>query len=158
MSSPLLEDINLAGAHGILVNVTAGMDLSIGEFEIVGNTVKKFASDDATVVVGHGDRSGDEQPGARHRGGDRSGTAFGAADRRTQHVPQPQMRVVASRGRGADERPPTTPRWTSRRCSGSARWVMGFAPNAGGEDCWISRRSCAARRTEAMNAWGLRAR
>jgi cell division protein FtsZ len=52
VSSPLLEDINLAGAHGILVNVTAGMDLSIGEFEIVGNTVKKFASDDATVVVG----------------------------------------------------------------------------------------------------------
>ena len=52
VSSPLLEDINLAGAHGILVNVTAGMDLSIGEFETVGNTVKKFASDDATVVVG----------------------------------------------------------------------------------------------------------
>jgi cell division protein FtsZ len=52
VSSPLLEDINLAGAHGILVNVTAGMDLSIGEFEIVGQTVKKFASDDATVVVG----------------------------------------------------------------------------------------------------------
>ncbi len=52
VSSPLLEDINLAGAHGILVNVTAGMDLSIGEFEVVGQTVKKFASDDATVVVG----------------------------------------------------------------------------------------------------------
>jgi cell division protein FtsZ len=52
VSSPLLEDINLAGAHGILVNVTAGMDMSIGEFEIVGQTVKKFASDDATVVVG----------------------------------------------------------------------------------------------------------
>jgi cell division protein FtsZ len=52
VSSPLLEDINLAGAHGILVNVTAGMDLSIGEFEVVGNTVKQFASDDATVVVG----------------------------------------------------------------------------------------------------------
>ncbi|HUO82864.1 MAG TPA: cell division protein FtsZ [Gammaproteobacteria bacterium] len=52
ISSPLLEDINLAGAHGILVNVTAGMDLSIGEFEEVGSTVKEFASDDATVVVG----------------------------------------------------------------------------------------------------------
>jgi cell division protein FtsZ len=52
VSSPLLEDINLAGAQGILVNVTAGMDLSIGEFEEVGNTVKQFASDDATVVVG----------------------------------------------------------------------------------------------------------
>jgi cell division protein FtsZ len=52
VSSPLLEDINLSGAHGILVNVTAGMDLSIGEFQEVGNIVKQFASDDATVVVG----------------------------------------------------------------------------------------------------------
>jgi cell division protein FtsZ len=52
VSSPLLEDINLAGANGILVNVTAGMDLSIGEFQEVGNTIKEFASDDATVVVG----------------------------------------------------------------------------------------------------------
>jgi cell division protein FtsZ len=51
-SSPLLEDINLAGANGILVNVTAGMDLSIGEFQEVGNTVKEYASADATVVVG----------------------------------------------------------------------------------------------------------
>jgi len=52
ISSPLLEDINLAGANGILVNVTAGMDLSIGEFQEVGATVKEFASDDATVVIG----------------------------------------------------------------------------------------------------------
>jgi len=52
ISSPLLEDINLAGANGILVNVTAGTDLSIGEFQEVGETVKQFASDDATVVVG----------------------------------------------------------------------------------------------------------
>jgi cell division protein FtsZ len=51
-SSPLLEDINLAGAKGILVNVTAGMDLSIGEFQEVGNTVKEYASPDATVVIG----------------------------------------------------------------------------------------------------------
>jgi cell division protein FtsZ len=48
----LLEDINIAGARGILVNVTAGLDMSIGEFEEVGNTVKEFASDDATVVIG----------------------------------------------------------------------------------------------------------
>jgi cell division protein FtsZ len=52
VSSPLLEDVNLAGAHGILVNVTAGMDLAIGEFQEVGNVVKQFASEDATVVVG----------------------------------------------------------------------------------------------------------
>jgi len=52
IASPLLEDVNLSGARGILVNVTAGLDMSIGEFEEVGNTVKSFASDDATVVVG----------------------------------------------------------------------------------------------------------
>jgi len=52
ISSPLLEDINLSGAKGILVNITAGMDLSIGEFDQVGNTIKEFASDNATVVVG----------------------------------------------------------------------------------------------------------
>jgi cell division protein FtsZ len=52
VASPLLEDINLQGAQGILVNVTAGLDLSIGEFEEVGRIVKEFASEDATVVVG----------------------------------------------------------------------------------------------------------
>ena len=52
VSSPLLEDINLAGANGILVNVTAGLDLSIGEFHEVGETIRAFASDEATVVVG----------------------------------------------------------------------------------------------------------
>jgi cell division protein FtsZ len=52
VSSPLLEDINLSGANGVLVNVTAGPDLSIGEFQEVGDTVKQFSSDDATVVIG----------------------------------------------------------------------------------------------------------
>jgi len=52
ISSPLLEDVNLSGARGLLVNITAGMDLSIGEFDEVGNTVKQFASENATVVVG----------------------------------------------------------------------------------------------------------
>jgi len=52
INSPLLEDIDLAGAKGILVNITAGMSLSIGEFDEVGNTVRDFADDDAVVVVG----------------------------------------------------------------------------------------------------------
>jgi len=52
VSSPLLEDVDLAGARGVLVNITAGLDMTIGEFEDVGNTVKEFASEDATVVVG----------------------------------------------------------------------------------------------------------
>ncbi|RDE22843.1 cell division protein FtsZ [Motiliproteus coralliicola] len=49
---PLLEDINLQGARGILVNITAGLDLSLGEFSEVGDTIEEFASDNATVVVG----------------------------------------------------------------------------------------------------------
>jgi cell division protein FtsZ len=52
IASPLLEDINLSGAKGILVNITSGMDLAMGEFEDVGTTVKEFASENATVVVG----------------------------------------------------------------------------------------------------------
>lgn len=52
ISSPLLEDIDLAGARGVLVNITAGFDMKLDEFETVGNTVKAFASDNATVVIG----------------------------------------------------------------------------------------------------------
>jgi cell division protein FtsZ len=103
VSSPLLEDINLAGAHGILVNVTAGMDLSIGEFEIVGNTVKKFASDDATVVVGtviDPEMSNQVRVTVVATGLGRPSA------RQTASAAQPQMRVVPNRGRaplsGAD--------------------------------------------------------
>ncbi len=52
IASPLLEDVDFTGARGVLVNITAGMDMSIGEFEAVGDTVKGFTSEDATVVVG----------------------------------------------------------------------------------------------------------
>lgn len=52
IASPLLEDVNISGARGILVNITAGMDLTIGEFDEVGNAIKDLASDEATVVVG----------------------------------------------------------------------------------------------------------
>ena len=52
ISSPLLDDIDLSGAKGVLVNVTAGMNLSISEFEEVGDAVKHFTSDNATVIVG----------------------------------------------------------------------------------------------------------
>jgi cell division protein FtsZ len=52
VSSPLLEDVNLSGAHGLLINVTAGPDLRTSEFSIVGDTVKQYASEDANVVVG----------------------------------------------------------------------------------------------------------
>lgn len=52
IASPLLEDIDLSGARGVLVNITSGLDLRLDEFETVGNTIRSFASDNATVVIG----------------------------------------------------------------------------------------------------------
>ncbi|MFT6274958.1 MAG: cell division protein FtsZ [Halioglobus sp.] len=52
INSPLLDDVDLQGARGILVNITAGLDLSLGEFSEVGDAIEEFASDEATVVVG----------------------------------------------------------------------------------------------------------
>lgn len=52
ISSPLLEDVDFSGAGGVLVNITAGPNVSIGEFEEVGDVVKSFTSENATVVVG----------------------------------------------------------------------------------------------------------
>ncbi len=52
IASPLLEDVDFSGAKGVLVNITSGLDMSIGEFEEVGDVIKSFISDDATVVVG----------------------------------------------------------------------------------------------------------
>jgi cell division protein FtsZ len=52
ISSPLLEDVDMSGARGVLVNITAGLDMSIGEFEEVGDAVRSITSESATVVVG----------------------------------------------------------------------------------------------------------
>lgn len=52
INSPLLENVDLRGASGILVNITAGLDLSLGEFSEVGNVIEKYASSDATIVIG----------------------------------------------------------------------------------------------------------
>jgi cell division protein FtsZ len=52
IACPLLEDVNLSGARGILVNVTAGPDLGIEEFAEVGEAIGEFASENALVVIG----------------------------------------------------------------------------------------------------------
>lgn len=52
IGSPLLEDVNLQGAYGVLVNITAGMNLTMREFQEIGSAVSDLASDDATVVIG----------------------------------------------------------------------------------------------------------
>ena len=52
VQNPLLDDVNLSGANGILVNITAGPDFTMAEFDEVGRTIENFASEDATVVIG----------------------------------------------------------------------------------------------------------
>ena len=52
VKSPLLADIDFTGARGVLVNIAASSDITMGEFSEVGSTVQEFASDNATVVVG----------------------------------------------------------------------------------------------------------
>ena len=52
ISNPLLDEVNLAGANGVLVNITAGPDFTMREFDEVGRTIEEFASEDATVVIG----------------------------------------------------------------------------------------------------------
>ena len=50
--NPLLEDINLKGARGVLVNITANDEVGLSEFSEVGNIIEEYASEDATVVIG----------------------------------------------------------------------------------------------------------
>ena len=52
IKSPLLEDVNIQGSRGMLVNITASEEISLGDYSAVGDIVEEFASDDATVVVG----------------------------------------------------------------------------------------------------------
>ena len=52
VSNPLLDEVNLAGANGVLVNITAGPDFTMREFDEVGRTIDQFASEDATIVIG----------------------------------------------------------------------------------------------------------
>ena len=52
ISSPLLEDIDLHGARGLLVNITASPDMRIGEYEAVGKAISEYAAEDANVVIG----------------------------------------------------------------------------------------------------------
>jgi cell division protein FtsZ len=52
INNPLLEDVNLSGACGILVNVTAGPNLTMREFDEIGQVIHQLSSEDATVVVG----------------------------------------------------------------------------------------------------------
>ena len=97
LSSPLLEDTNINGAKGILVNVTAGPDLSIGEFGEVGGMIRDMASDDATVVIGTSidpEMNEDLRVTMVATGIDQNQTS--ASDRHKYQVVQPVAKAVGS--------------------------------------------------------------
>jgi cell division protein FtsZ len=52
VNNPLLDEVNLHGANGVLVNITAGPNFTMREFDEVGSTIEAFASEDATVIIG----------------------------------------------------------------------------------------------------------
>lgn len=53
VASPLLEDVNLANARGVLVNISASTNFKMKEYYDVMNTIKEFTAEDATVIVGN---------------------------------------------------------------------------------------------------------
>ena len=83
VASPLLEDVNLAGARGVLVNITASASLKMKEVHDVMNTIKAFTAEDATVIVG---TVIDENMGDRLRV-TMVATGLGSAVARTQSKP-----------------------------------------------------------------------
>ncbi len=166
VSSPLLEDINLAGAHGILVNVTAGLDLSIGEFEEVGSTVKQFAAEDATVVVGtviEPEMQGELRVTVVATGLNRStpkvaapapAQVAAAAGRRPGDV-----KLVAQRPNRAPAPDYSPPRSAGAPAPAARGGRRPACRTSAARTCWTSRPSCGARRTEAGRApRGRRAR
>ena len=52
VASPLLEDVSLSNARGVLVNITSSMTMKMKEYYTVMNTIKEFTAEDATVIVG----------------------------------------------------------------------------------------------------------
>ncbi|MDG2089315.1 MAG: cell division protein FtsZ [Arenicellaceae bacterium] len=96
LSSPLLEKTSISGARGILVNVTAGPDLSIGEFGEVGTIIRDIAADDATVVIGTAIDSslGDNLRVTMVATGLEQGRAAGGGQEKPYKVVQPLQRVV----------------------------------------------------------------
>ncbi len=94
VGSPLLDDVDVKGAYGVLVNVTSSGDLSIGEFNDVGDMVRGFASDDATVIIGtaiNPELSGEVRVTVVATGLERDGTAAG----------EPNLQVIHRKNDGA---------------------------------------------------------
>ncbi len=124
IGSPLLDDVDLSGARGVLVNITGGTDFTIGEFEEIGNIVRGFASDEATVVVGTviDPEMTDELRVTVVATG--LGGAAAARGRET-----PSVRVVS---RTSEDRLPSGAAWTPSAGAVPERVPMAAAGGAGG--------------------------
>ena len=158
INNPLLEDVNLSGACGILVNVTAGPNLTMREFDEIGQVVHQFASEDATVVVGtalDAEMQDDVRVTVVATGLNR------AAGRQTRAARGGRSSVAAAADRGAHRHRQRADDGLRRsRCAPTA--ARGHAAEAGQErhagagdrrsTIWIFRPSCGARPTEATSA------
>jgi cell division protein FtsZ len=88
VSSPLLENVDLKGARGVLVNITADDSLTLDEYYEVMNTIKEFAAEEATVIVG---TSLDEHMGEHLRV---TMVATGLGNPVRSEKPRPEMTVI----------------------------------------------------------------
>ncbi len=99
VASPLLEDVNLANARGVLVNITASASFKMKEYYDVMNTIKAFTADDATVIVGN---VVDETMGDKLRVTMVATGLNGSIARRQQ---KPELRVMTTLMTGTNSQP-----------------------------------------------------
>ncbi|PCI61964.1 MAG: cell division protein FtsZ [Methylophilaceae bacterium] len=99
VASPLLEDVNLANARGVLVNITASTSFKMKEYYDVMNTIKEFTADDATVIVG---TVMDEEIGDKLRVTMVATGLNGAITKREQ---KPELRVMTTVRDGTTDMP-----------------------------------------------------
>ena len=99
VASPLLEDVNLANARGVLINITASASFKMKEYYDVMNTIKEFTADDATVIVGN---VMDETMGDKLRVTMVATGLNGAIARRQQ---KPELRVMTTVMNGTTNQP-----------------------------------------------------
>ena len=99
VASPLLEDVNLANARGVLVNITASTSFKMKEYYDVMNTIKAFTADDATVIVGN---VMDESMGDKLRV---TMVATGLNGAVTRRQAKPEMRMVQTLMTGTNHQP-----------------------------------------------------
>ena len=134
IQNPLLDDVNLSGANGILVNITAGPDFTMAEFDEVGRTIEELRF-----------RGRDR----RHRHGARSGHAGRGQGHRRRHRPQPRRRPPAGARHATREQATAASRPRARRSSWSATQRTGQPDFAsmrrdGRRSCRASAAACAA--------------